>query len=348
MDMKTNPENIEARRLPPLGALRAFEAAARHLSFALAAKELHVTPAAVSHQVKALETHLGTRLFIRLARGIELTRGGKTCLPGLKEGFDRMAEAIEQIRVQAESRALAVSMAPSFATRWLAPRLHRFVRARPELDVRIAASTRLIDPTRVSSAASEEQAGSTMDDADIAVRFGSGRYPGFRVWKLLAVSVTPMCSSSLLSGEHPIRTSEDLQHHVLIHDNVEFDDGRPLWDAWLEAAGVKGGDTSRGLRFNHAMLALEAAADGLGVALGMPVLAAADLAGGRLVRPIALSLPLNFGYHIVCAEETCERDDVVAFRDWLIEEAGREQASCAPVDATNPARLPPLPTTMAA
>ncbi len=324
MDRKSNL-NV-ARRLAPLNGLRAFEAAARHLSFALAAKELHVTPAAVSHQIKGLEEHLGARLFRRLPRGLELTKAALACLPRLREGFDRLAEAVEQVRSHEEAASLAVSAAPSFATRWLAPRLHRFVGAHPEFDVRITASTRLIDPTKYAIAASDEQAQTTMDDADVAIRFGTGDYPGFRVDKLLSVAVVPMCSPRLLGGEHPLREPADLKHRDLIHDNVIYDDGRRLWDAWLEAAGVEGVDTSRGMRFNHAALALEAAADGLGVTLGMPTLAASDLAAGRLVSPFGPSLPLKFGYHIVCASESCERADVVAFREWLLAEAAKEQA----------------------
>lgn len=321
-----NRNNDKARmfsRLPPLSALRAFESAARHLSFALAARELHVTPAAISHQIKALEEHLGHRLFRRLKRGLELTRAGQVLLPKLSEGFGRLGEAVEELRSLREEGSLAVSAATSFATRWLAPRLHRFVGAHPDLDVRITASTRLIDPSGDTAGPWDILSGSPLEDADIAVRYGTGEYPGFRVDKLLPVQVTPLCSPRLLQGEHPLRTPADLRHHVLIHDNLRYDDGRLLWDAWFEAAGLPGADTSHGLRFSHAMLALEAAADGLGVALGMPVLAGSDLASGRLVAPLALALPLKFAYYMVSGSDAAERPDVVAFRDWLIAEAAR-------------------------
>ncbi len=311
-------------RLPPLNALRAFVAAASHLSFATAARELHVTPAAISHQIKGLEEHLGLKLFRRLARGLELTRPGQALLPKLREGFDRLGEALDEMRAIEEPGTLAVSVATSFATRWLAPRLHRFVSAYPELDVRINASTRLIDPKKDEFAPGDAVAGSPVEDADIVVRFGTGDYPGFRVDKLLAVAVTPMCSPRLVEGTHPLRTAADLRHHVLIHDNVTYDDGRQLWDAWFEAAGMPQADTSHGLRFSHAMLALEAAADGMGVTIGMPVLAQSDLASGRLVAPLDLSLPLKFGYHIVSGEDTAKRADVVAFRNWLLAEAARD------------------------
>ena len=309
-----------------MNALRVFEAAARHLSFAAAAAELHVTPAAVSHQIKGLEEYLGLKVFRRLARGLELTRAGQVLLPRLREGFERLADALEDLRALEEAGTLSVSAAPSFATRWLAPRLHRFVGAHPDLDVRITASTRLIDPKKGELASGDDLSGSPMEDADIAVRFGTGEYPGFRVDKLMSVAVTPMCSPQLAAGEHPLRAPEDLRHHVLIHDNVSFDDGGPLWDAWLAAAGVEGVDTSRGLRFNHAMLALEAAADGMGVALGMPVLAGSDLAAGRLIAPLDRSLPLKFAYYVVSGEDTAERSDVVAFRNWLLEETARDPA----------------------
>lgn len=324
MARKSNHKSLGQLRLPPLNALRAFEAAARHLSFAMAARELHVTPAAISHQVKGLEEHLDQRLFRRLKRGLELTRAGQILLPGLSDGFGRLGAAIEHLRSISEEGTLAVSVPSSFATRWLAPRLHRFVGAHPELDVRINASTRLIDPNSGEFAPGDAGTGSPVEDADIVVRFGTGDYPGYRVDKLLEVAVTPMCSPRLLEGGQPLRAAADLKQHVLIHDNLYYDDGRPLWDAWFDAAGMPGTDTSHGLRFSHAMLALEAAADGMGVALGMTVLAGSDLASGRLVAPLALSLPLKFAYYIVSGADTAERGDVKAFRNWLLAEAARD------------------------
>ena len=324
MDRKANHKLRSTERLPPLNALRAFVAAANHLSFAIAARELHVTPAAISHQIKGLEDHLGLRLFRRLARSLELTRAGQALLPKLREGFGRLSEALEEMRAIEAPGTLAVSAATSFATRWLAPRLHRFVAAHPELDVRINASTRLIDPKKDDVAPGDAAAGSPVEDADIAVRFGTGDYPGFRVDRLLSVAVTPMCSPRLIDATHALSSAADLTRHVLIHDNVAYDDGRQLWDAWFEAAGMPQADTSHGLRFSHAMLALEAAADGMGVALGMSVLAQSDLASGRLVAPLARSLPLKFGYHIVSGEDTADRSDVIAFRSWLLAEAARD------------------------
>jgi len=317
---KTKLQQMAARRLPPLNALKAFEAAARHLSFVKAARELHVTPAAISHQVKGLEDFLGVALFRRGHRGLELTDAARASLPKLSEGFDRIAEAVERLRAEADAATLTVSSAPSFATKWLAPRLHRFAAAHPEVDVRINASTRLVDASR-SGPGDAGEANSTLDDADVAIRFGTGVYPGYRVEKLMSVAVSPVCSPALLTGRNPLRTPEDLRHHILIHDNLATEDGRPLWEAWLELAGVQGVDLSRGMRFNHSALALEAAADGLGVALGITALAAADIAAGRLARPFDLALPLGAAYYLVCAERACERPDVAAFRDWILAEA---------------------------
>lgn len=316
-----------ANRLPPLNALRAFEAAARHLSFMKAAEELHVTPAAISHQIKALEEYLDVQLFRRLNRKLELTDVAQACLPKLREGFDCLVEAIRRVRAHESIETLAVSVAPALASKWLIPRLHRFVTAHPDVDVRITASIRLIDVKKKGRSASMEQLGHLMEDTDIAIRFGTGEYPGFRVDKLFSVSVIPMCSPQLLKGEHPLRQPEDLRHHTLIQDDtVYFDEAKPDWEKWLKAAGVKGVDATRGPHFSHAALALEAAADGLGVALGILKLAASDLAAGRLVIPFQLSLPLHFAYYVLCAGVACDRPDVAVFRNWLLEEAERDEA----------------------
>jgi len=323
LNRKTNDSRNGGRRLPPLNALRAFEASARHMSFARAAQELHVTPAAVSHQIKGLEEHLGLALFHRLGRGLELTRAGQAFLPKLREGFERLAAAAEDLQAYEEPGTLAVSAAPSFAMRWLAPRLHRFVTAHPELDVRITADTRLIDPGKGVLPAGDALPGALVEDSDVAVRFGLGDYPGFRVDKLLAATVAPMCSPELLKGAHPLRAPADLRHHVLIHDNVAADDGRLLWDEWLERAGVQGIDTAHGLRFNHVMLALDAAADGLGVTLGLRALAEGDLAAGRLVVPFGPELALRSAYYVVSEASAAARGDVAAFREWLLSEAAK-------------------------
>jgi LysR family transcriptional regulator, glycine cleavage system transcriptional activator len=320
--MASNMNPNPGVKLPPLNALRAFEAAARLASFARAAAELHVTPAAVSHQVKGLEDVLGVKLFRRRASGLELTHAGRVCQPKLREGFQRLAEAVEQIRATGAPGTLSIDAAPTFAAKWLAPRLHRFVATHRQLDVRINARTRLIDVPRDGGRVDEGQPVS--EDADLSIRFGGGDYPEMRVDKLLAVSVTPMCGARRPQGERLLREPRDLREHVLIHDNVPSDDGRPLWLVWLEAAGVEGVDVLHGLRFNHASLALDAAADGLGIALGMPQIAAFDLAAGRLVAPFPLRVPLASAYYLVSPRERSDRSEVTAFRRWIQHEAQRE------------------------
>lgn len=316
------------RRLPPLGPLRAFEAAARHSSFARAAEELNVTPGAISHQVKALEGYLGTALFRRRNRAIELTAAGEACLPKLREGFDSLAAAIERVPTRGQA-TLAISAAPSLAARWLTPRLQHFVAAHPDVDVRISASTSLIDVRGDWSSSDLGTITNPTEDADIAIRFGSGLYPGFHADKLLPVSVTAMCSPRLFDGEHPLRSPSDLQHHALLKDDAVYFAGEGDWDVWLHAAGAGDIDTSRGVHFSHSALALEAAADGLGVVLGNPMLAAAELEAGRLVIPFEIHRPSTFAYYVVCAEASCDRPDVLAFRTWVHAEAESSLAASA-------------------
>lgn len=316
-------------RLPPLNALRAFEAAGRHASFKKAAAELHLTPAAISHQVKALEDYLGIRLFQRRNRALELTDAAKECLPTLTEGFDRLSQAIARMRAGEQTRTLEVRAAPTFAVKWLMPRLHRFIATRRDINVRISASTQSIDFLRREPAGDVEH-NLPADDADLSIRFGTGDYPGFRVDKLFPVSITPMCSPRLLHGERALRHPDDLRHHALFHDDAMYlKGGESNWAAWLAAAGVAEVGAARAIRFGQTALALEAAADGAGVALAPPIVAAPDLASGRLVMPFALSLPSDFGYYAVSAEARRGRRAVGAFRDWLLEEAKAEESRAA-------------------
>ena len=309
-------------RLPPLNALRACESAARHLSFRKAAEELHVTPAAISHQIKLLEDQLGVQLFRRLTRAIELTEVGRSFLPKLREGFESLAQAVEMVRAHERTGTLTVNVPPSFAAKWLMPRLHRFVTAYPDIDIRILASMRLIDVHRDETSDRFGSANEQPVDADIDIRFGAGKYPRCRVDKLFQVSVTPLCNPSMLKGMRPLRKPSDLRFHVLLHDDTIYaSEGRPDWAQWLKVAGAEGVDASRGPHFNHSIIGLEAAVDGLGVVLGIKELAAHDLAAGRLVAPFELSLEMQSAYYMVSAEATADRPKVVVFRDWLLEEA---------------------------
>jgi len=294
--------------LPPLSALRAFEAAARHMSFSKAADELHVTPAAISHQIHALEEDLGVRLFHRMNRSIELTASARILLPGLSEAFSGIQSSVRRLRAHNDTGTLTVTSSPSFAAKWLVLRLHRFQEQHPEIDVRISATDEVVDLTK--------------GDFDIAIRYGGGKYPGLDVELLFTNEVFPACSPQLLTAGPPLRTPGDLFRHTLIHDQaIERDPLVPTWPMWLKAAGVNNVPATAGLTFNNMHLALDAAIAGHGVVLAYSNLAAADLAAGRLVRLFSLALPDQFAYYIVTAPGALERPKVRAFRNWLRREA---------------------------
>jgi LysR family glycine cleavage system transcriptional activator len=297
-----------SRRLIHLNGVRAFEAVARHMSFARAAEELGVTPAAVSQQVKTLEDYLGVKLFARTKRAIFLTDTAQAMLPEVREGFDLVAAGLSHARAQRGRRSLVVSVTPSVAAKWLMPRLERFLARHPDVDIRLDTTTRRVDLAR--------------EDVDIALRYGDGEYPGLEVVALMTEQVFPVCSPALLAGKHPLRAVEDLRHHTLIHDaSMPKGSAFPSWAGWLKAAGAPGIDTSRGLEVNASMLAIQAALDGQGVALGRSVLVADDLASGRLVRPFAPAVPLRFGYYAVHRKDLPRESRVLVFRKWLSAEA---------------------------
>ncbi|MDJ0937403.1 MAG: LysR family transcriptional regulator, partial [Kiloniellales bacterium] len=208
--------------MPPLNALRAFEAAARHLSFTKAAQELHVTQAAISHQVKGLEEILGIQLFRRLNRRLALTEAGQDYLPPLRDAFDAIAGATQRLHEREEGSALKISVLLSFASAWLLPRLSAFRRLHPEIDILVTASDTLVD---------FEQ-----DDFDMGIRYGLGSYPGLRVDVLMEDEIYPVCSPKLLDGPHPLRRPADLKHHTLLHDTVQGTPDDPDWRLWLRQA----------------------------------------------------------------------------------------------------------------
>ena len=314
-------------RLPPLNALKAFESAARRLSFKDAAQELNVTPAAISHQIKSLEDYLGVALFHRLNRGLELTPGARAALPKLSEGFDSLAQAVARLKPRPDSGQLTVSVAPSYAARWLMPRLHRFLATHPELDVRITARTRLLNKRGDDDAVERATLENWLEESDVAILYGHGDYPGYRVDKIVALTLAPICSPQLMRGENPLLRPQDLHLHTLVHDDTGIlYEGNSFWDVWLDAAGVEGVDTSRGSHFSQPVLALEAASDALGVVATLPVLAAAELAAGRLILPFELQVPLKSAYYMVCRESSVARSEVAAFREWLLVEAAQKTA----------------------
>lgn len=312
-------------RLPPLNALRTFEAAARHLSFTKAAEELFVTQAAVSHQIKALEEHLGVKLFRRRNRTLVLTEEGQALLPSVRDGFALLALGVRRLRERAGRGTLTISVMPSFGAHWLVGRLGRFQAAHPEIDVRVTTTPRLVDFAR--------------EDVDVAIRYGRGDWPGLRCERLLTEEIFPVCSPRLMEGPHPLRRPEDLAHHTLLHVLHYPDD----WRLWLRAAGVSTVDPERGPRFEIFSLALQAAIQGVGVAVARGALAAEDLRAGRLVAPFDLELPSECAYHFVVPEATADQPKIRAFRDWLFEEAAASAASptrlLAPADCTRPLPL---------
>ena len=297
------------RALPSLNGLRAFEAAARHLSFTEAANELNVTQAAISHQIRGLEYRLGLKLFIRRNRALLLSEAGQAYLPGIRQAFDLLHEATERLLQKDASGPLTVTTTASFATKWLVPRLAGFQQKHPEIDVRISTSTHLVDFGR--------------DDIDVGIRYGRGHWGGLHAEFLVAEDVFPVCAPSLLKGPKALRKPTDLKNHTLLHVSTFRDD----WQVWLTAANVKGVDPSRGVLFDLALASIQAAIDGVGVALGHRPLVAADLKAGRLVAPFDVALPSDSAYYVVAPAERLRRPKIKAFVHWLLESVAHERAA---------------------
>lgn len=301
--------------------MRAFESAARHLSFKKAAEELHVTPAAISQQIKALEAYLGVQLFRRLTRALEITAQGRAMLPKIREGFDCFAAAIDSTRSEVEG-VLTVTAPPSFATRWLVPRLPRFSLAHPEVELRLSSRGDSVDRRGETLLLDNDRFDLREADSLLAIRYGTGNYPGFQVEQIFAPDWVPVCSPKLLSPERPLAVPQDLARHVLIHDETIHDEERqPGWREWLASAGIRNVDAERGPRFSNAVMAVEAALDGQGVALALKPLVEADVAAGRLIVPFEIAVPSPFAYFLVMRKAVAQRHSVAAFRRWLLDEA---------------------------
>jgi LysR family glycine cleavage system transcriptional activator len=306
------------RRLPPLNALRAFEAAARHLNFSRAADELSVTPGAVSQQIQNLEDYVGASLFKRTPRGLLLTDAAQTALPALREAFDRLAEAASLLTAAVDGRRLTLTAAPSFAAKWLVPRLGRFEAAHPQVDVWLSADIDLVD--------------FATGEIDLAIRYGAGPYPGLEVVRLMSETVIPVIAPELLAS-NPLNEPRDLARHVLLHDgSPDADDSCPDWMMWLAARGVKGVDGTRGPRFNQSSLVVEAAAGGRGVALAKRALAQDDLDAGRLVVPMQIVTSVDFAYYVVHPKAKGRLPQVKAFVAWITAEAGAHETALAMMD----------------
>jgi LysR family transcriptional regulator, glycine cleavage system transcriptional activator len=295
---------------PPLNALRAFEAAARHLSLTKAAHELNVTPGAISHQIRGLETLLGVELFERRARSIALTPAGELLHPGVQTGLLYIREAVANIQSAGQERILVVSTPPGLTSKWLAPRLYRFASSHPEIDARISSSL--------------NNANFTTDGVDVAVRnlpIDPRSDPALVIEKLVDLSFVPVCSPRVIERHGPLRTAKALARAPLIHDDTLVSRAAvPTWADWFRAAGVESVNVRRGLRFNSSDHALDAAGEGAGVLLAHDLLAYDDLRSGRLLIPLALALPSGRAYHLVRASARHDRPQVLAFGRWIKEE----------------------------
>ena len=304
--------------LPSLNGLRAFEAAARHLSFTRAAAELNVTQTAISHQIRRLEEQLGIRLFERRTRELLLTREAAAYLPAVQGAFEELRQATARLQRPARGGMLTVSTTASLAAKWLVTRVAAFQDANPGIEVRISTSSHLVDFVR--------------EEVDMAVRYGRGSWPGLRATWLMAEDIFPVCSPALLRDGKPLRKPADLADHTLLHTTTSRED----WQLWLTAAGLPISIAARrGLSFDQSFMAVEAAVDGLGVALGRTRFVEADIAAGRLVVPFDVVLPADAGFYIVAPEETADTPKIALFHDWLI-------ASVAPGAVAPPPEPPPV------
>jgi LysR family glycine cleavage system transcriptional activator len=306
------------RRLPPLNALKAFEAAARSESFTRAAEELCVTQGAVSHQVKALEATLGIRLFHRERQRLVMTAAGREYLAVVRDALDRIAAGTDRLVQRQGSGVLTVSTSPDFAAKWLVHRLGRFAESHPEIDLRVSAAAHQVDFAR--------------EDVDLAVRHGDGKWPGLDVARLCAEQLFPVCSPKLVAGRNRIASASDLLKFPLLR----LDDWT-TWTRWFEAAGVTD-PVAHGPIINRASMLIDAAVDGQGIALARTALAAWDIISGRLVRPIDVSLRMPNTYWIVCPKATSSLPKIATFRKWLLAEAAEDARRLKPLGGGKGAR----------
>ncbi len=304
-----------AYRLPPLSTLRVFEAAARQGSFRAAADELLLTPSAVSRSVQSLEDWLGTPLFARGNRYVSLTEAGAAYLPQVRAALDILARATDAVPGRGARGTLSISAAPTFGLRWLMPRLRRFKARHPGIAITLDTSLRQVEFPR--------------DGIDLAIRMGTGPWPGLEALHLVTESLVPVCAPSLAPS---IAGADDLAAATLLHVTQVSQE----WAYWAEARGLNGLNTANGLRFDTVQYALNAAMEGLGVALGRRPLVDRDLASGALAEVLGPAVPASTSYWLVCAQESLTRPDVRAFRDWIRAELALETGLAVDGGATVP------------
>lgn len=293
-------------RLPPLNALKAFEASARHLSFTKAANELFVTQAAVSHQIKGLENHLGIKLFMRKNRALLLTEEGQSYFLDIKDIFISLQEATQKLLAKGAKGAITVSIQPSLAIQWLVPKLADFSKQYPDVDVRIKADDRDDD--------------TLANDVDIAFYYGRGPWPNVVAEKIITEYLQPVCSPTLLMGEHTIVDIEDLKNHTLLHDNSRND-----WKRWFKRTSIQSINVDQGPIFSHSALVLQAAIHGQGIALVNNVLAKPEIDAGRLVTPFEQVLINKNAFYLVCRDEQLETSKIAQFRQWVLNTLRQEE-----------------------
>jgi LysR family glycine cleavage system transcriptional activator len=300
-----------------LNALRAFEAAARHLSYVAAADELNVTPAAVGSLVRGLEAIVGVELFHRASAGparLVLTEEARAVLPELQAGFDHLTVAFERLKASRGQTAISLTVPPAFADKWLLPRVERFTANHPLYDLRIDTSGRLVD--------------FAAERMDVGIRYGGGHWPGVKSTFLLRDAFFPVCSPALLEGPHPLQAPEDLRHHTLIHDrSMASENAFPTWRTWLQAAGFPDINCERGLQINDSAAAYQTAINGSGVALGRTTLVTLDLAAGRLVRPFGDAVDCELAYYLIHRPGADGDPAIAAFKTWICAEAKADGAN---------------------
>lgn len=294
------------KRLPPLNALRAFESAARHLSFTRAAEELFVTQAAISHQIKSLEDFLSMKLFLRKNRTLLLTEEGQGYFLELRDIFQALQEATERLQARGAKGAITVAMPPSFASQWLVPRINQFSQQNPDIDVRIKAV--------------DFDEGFLSEDVDIAIYYGRGSWPGLSADKLHIEYLTPVCAPALLQGPKPLVELDDLAHFQLLHYA-----SRDAWQKWIKHFNVLGVKVNQGPIFSHSNLVLQAAALGQGIALGHSLLARPEIEAGRLVCPFEEKMVVKNAYYLVCHQAQAELGKIATFRNWCLTLVNQEQ-----------------------
>ncbi|WP_299281038.1 transcriptional regulator GcvA [uncultured Tateyamaria sp.] len=290
-------------RLPSLTAMRAFDAAARHMSFAKAAEELHVTPAALSFQIKSLEEHLGAQLFRRLNRAVALTEAGHALAPGVADGFQALAAAWRAAERTQDNQTLTVTAGPAFTAKWLAPRLYEFAQSHPQVELRFSASLKMMDFGR--------------DAIDVAIRFGYGKDEGLYSIPLAEEWVCPAMTPELARRFPTVESLKDAP--LIFDDSISFLKPSSDWQTWFRAVGIEH-DPQNGPRFSQADHAIDAALAGVGVVLGRRALVVKDVADGRLVMPFPTALDTGVRFRFLCAQGAETRPQIAAFRDWIVTE----------------------------